>query len=111
MSNRPLSPLAAASQKRAIGASSLKNVISIKKSQHKRKIGEVGGGSAGVAVASVAVDQDERSYCICQSVSYGEMVACDGKVFLLFIICMPLLILLSLSSRVHSNGFTMTVWA
>ena len=77
--------LAGSSQKRAVGTSNLKNVISIKKSQ-KRKIGDVvGSGATGAAVAAVAVDPDERHYCICNAVSYGEMVACDGKVILSFL--------------------------
>ncbi len=25
-------------------------------------------------------DNDERLYCFCQQVSYGDMVACDGQV-------------------------------
>lgn len=62
----PIVAVTASTQKKALGSSQLKTVISIKKTQ-KRKIGEVG------------VDPDERAYCICQGVSYGEMVACDGK--------------------------------
>ena len=25
---------------------------------------------------------DEQVYCVCQEVSYGEMIACDGKVLI-----------------------------
>ena len=69
----------------------------MKKTQ-KRKIGDVSGGD---------VATDERAYCICQAVSYGEMVACDGKVFFLFLdlvwhsAIIATLLLLDLSCNYH----------
>jgi len=36
-------------------------------------------GEAGVPMGIVPVDPNERRYCLCNEVSYGEMVGCDRK--------------------------------
>jgi hypothetical protein len=49
---------------------------SVKK--QKRKIGDI---SVGEPVILGGIVTDEQVYCTCRQVSYGEMIACDNKVF------------------------------
>ena len=40
---------------------------------------EAGDAEADVDMAEEAEGEDERKYCTCRSVSYGNMVACDNE--------------------------------
>nr|CAX69768.1 Inhibitor of growth protein 2 [Schistosoma japonicum] len=39
----------------------------------------ISGNSPSNSVSEASVSPDERLYCICQKVSFGEMIACDNK--------------------------------
>ncbi|KAJ3084770.1 hypothetical protein HDU99_003468 [Rhizoclosmatium hyalinum] len=49
----------------------------LKQQQQQQQQGH-GFGASGSHGAAVAADADEDVYCICQTVSYGEMIGCDN---------------------------------
>lgn len=67
----------------AVSSSLKTSVISVKKQQKKKISGDTSTGGAGATGGGT--EADERLYCTCQQVSYGEMIACDGKVILIFL--------------------------
>ena len=63
-----------------------KKKASIKDEESKKNNVAVGGptanGSASVAdipIVDMPVDPNEPTYCLCQQVSYGEMIGCDNQ--------------------------------
>lgn len=57
-----------------LGTSTLDELYALSKQRRTRKEDAVASENA-----SLADDEDEQTYCLCNDVSYGEMVACDNN--------------------------------
>lgn len=69
-------------------ANGQKTVTTVKRSQgsknQKKKPPGVVGGEGKPGHFEEEVDSDEERYCICDDVSYGQMISCDNNVGLFF---------------------------
>ena len=76
------------------------------KGSSSEKVGGAGSGSAVVDDDWADVDPDEPTYCICNQVSYGTMIACENdEVCTIHVDCFVVLALLSPSVFLRSTNF------
>lgn len=74
-----------------------------------------GGGLNGMSSSTAdMIDPNEPTYCYCNQVSFGDMIACDGENVSLLLLSRSIaakrLILLNLNNSANGNGFIIVVW-
>jgi len=84
VSPAPVTSSARNSKEKSVGGSNVAQANKRKKKRQKPDTTTTTGGAGTAATAgkikfNLPVDPDEPTYCLCEQVSYGEMIGCDNN--------------------------------